>query len=399
MQRLVLVLTLFAPAIPWSAFRGDGNSVTGHPLPIKWDGAESLRWSADLGGYGQSSPIIWGNRVLVTSMVGAERKNHGLVECFALDTGKQLWERRFECAQTLKVSDYSSRGAPTPAADGERFYVFFESGNLAALSHQGEVLWERALTADYGEFKGNHGLGSSLALSEQAVLALVDHDGPSYLLALEKDTGKTKWKAERPQNVSWTSPIVVGSGAEQQVFVNAGGRLDVYQASTGAPLYHVTGLEGNNVPSATVSADYVVVGAQGTSSNLAIRRGGNGDVTDSHIAWRADGVTSSFASPLIYRGMVYFVSRAGVATCLDLKTGEQLWQHRLGDSCWASPLASGDHVYFFTKGGTTVVLAAERERKVVAENRLPCKDRVYGVATAPSTLVIREGTRIYALSK
>lgn len=379
-----------APADSWPAFRGSGDSISpAEHLPLRWTKDAGIAWSVPLTGSGQSSPIIWRDRVFATSVDGPQ-KERAMVACFDLASGRKLWETALGSAEPAPISDYTSRAAPTPAVDAQRVYAFFETGNLAALDHEGKVVWNRSLTQDYGKFLGNHGLGSSVALYEDLAMVLVDHEGPSYLLAVDKATGKTVWKIDRPKNVSWSSPIVAGS----QVVISSSGTCEALAAATGQRVWSVGGITGNTVPSPTVSEQFVCVGSSEIGSNLAIRRGGQGDVSESHVAWRSREATATFSSPLVNQQRVYLVNRAGVAFCLDEQTGKTLWTHRLGGSCWASPLGGCGRVYFFEKSGATTVVAGSPECQVLAENSLPTADRIYGIAAVEGKIVIRSGSQL-----
>lgn len=382
----------------WPAFRGDGSSRTAaHGLPLEWDADRGVAWSVELPGYGQSSPVIWGDRVFVASMEG-EKKETALVLCIDLASGRQLWRRESETSQQVEVSPYVSRGAPTPAVDEHRVYAFFESGDLAAFTHQGEPLWRRSLTKEYGPFQGNHGLGSSPALTSDALILLIAHEGPSYLLAVDKRTGKNRWKIDRPAAVSWSSPIVDTSAGEAELFLSSSGVVEALDPGDGSRRWSVEGLEGNLVPSATVGDELVVIGSSAAGSNLAVRRGGAGDVGETHVAWRLEEAACSFGSPLLYRGRAYFVNRSGVAHCVDAATGKSLWQHRLDASCWASPIAAGDRIYFFTKSGATTVIAPADKYEALAENRLETEDPVVGVAAVDGRFVIRTPRRLVCVA-
>lgn len=398
MTPLLLVASILAgtpAADAWPGFRGDGSSqAAGDNLPERWGAASNIAWTAPIPGYGQSSPVIWRDRVIVTSADG-NQKETVRVSSFDMQAGKQLWSKSFKSLQTQAVNGYVSRAAPTPAADDERIYAFFETGNLVALDHAGTVAWERSITTDYGEFRGNHGLGSSLALTDKSVLVLVCHDGPSYLLAIDKTNGKTLWKADRPQEVSWSSPIY--DPDQRQVIVSSSGTCEAIDAATGKQIWIVTGLKGNTVPSATLTKGLVIVGSSDVGSNLAIRRGGQGDVTGTHVAWRSADATATFSSPLVYRDHVYLVSRAGVAYCLDAASGKTVWAERIGDSCWASPLGAGGRIYFFSKGGKTTVVAAGPRLEVLATNELPTDGRVYGVAAVDRSFVVRSGSQLVCI--
>lgn len=380
----------------WSVFRGNGQSRTAaRDLPLNWTAEKNIAWKQDLKGYGQSSPVVWGERVFVTSADGKEKENL-VVTAVNLVSGKTEWSKTFHASTKIPVSDYVSRSAPTPAVDADRVYAFFESGDLVALDHKGNELWTRSLTKDYGAFEGNHGLGSSPTLTKNAVIVLADHSGPSYLIALDKKTGKTLWKTDRKPRVSWSSPIVVDSPRGQKIFLSSNGSVEAYSAK-GERIWEVAGLERNTVASPTVTEDLVIVGSSQVGNNLAIKRGGSGDVTQSHIAWRNREATSSFGSPLVHQGRVYFVNRSGGVVCADLKTGTTLWKERLPGSCWASPVGAGDRIYFFTKDGTTTVMASADEKKTLAENPLPTTDRIYGVACLDGCILIRTGSQLICI--
>lgn len=383
-----------APGDTWPAFRGDGDSVSqAQRVPLEWSKKSGIAWTAKLPGYGQSSPVIWHDRVFVTSAEGANKET-ALVACYDLKSGQPLWQKEFKSSEPAAVSDYISRSAPTPAVDGKHIYAFFEMGNLVALNHEGELVWQRSLTEEYGKFLGNHGLGSSIALTDEAVIVLIDHDGPSYLLAIDKSTGKNIWKVDRPQKVSWSSPIVSGG----QVIVSSNGRCEALNGKTGNQLWSVDGIQGNTVPSATASDKFVVVGSSDVGSNFAIRRGGEGDVTGTGVAWRSKEATATFSSPLVYQGHAYLVNKAGVAFCLDAESGKTVWSRRIGGSCWTSPLGACGRVYFFEKSGTTTVVAAGPELKILAENVLPADDRVYGIAVVESKIVVRTGSLLTCIA-
>ena len=388
-----------SPVDVWPAFRGTGSSVSAaRGLPLTWNADDGVAWSIKLPGKGQSGPVVWRDRVFVTSVTGSSKKT-AVVTCVELTTGRRLWQKEFKSSVPAKVSGYISQSAPTPAVDAKRVYAFFEVGNLVALDHAGKVVWQRSLTDDYGKFLGNHGLGNSIALTDDAVIILVDHAGPSYLLAVDKATGKTLWKADRPQKVSWSSPIVDRTGETTQIIVSSNGTCEAFEAKTGKQLWIVEGIDGNTVPSATVTKDLIVVGSGKVGSNLAIRRGGLGNVTKTHVAWRSQDATATFSSPLIFKGHVYLVNRAGVAFCLDQSTGSTMWKQRIGESCWASPLGAGKRVYFFGKSGRTTVVATGPKLSVLAENVLPTDDRVYGVAAVDNRFVIRSGNRLDCIAR
>ena len=366
------------PGNIWPAFRGQGNSLTqATNLPLHWSDDEQVAWTAEIPGYGQSSPVVWDGAVFVTSMQG-ENKETPTVLCYDLATGKLRWQREFKSSQETPVSGYVTRSSPTAVVDADRVVALFESGDLFALDHEGNPLWQRSLVKEYGPIEGKHGIGSSLAQTDDAVIVLMDHEGPSYLLGVDKSTGANRWKVDYEPRVAWSSPVVCRHDGRELVVVSTAGSVEGFDAATGTRQWIFDGLSGNNVPSPTVIDNRVFIGTQDVGSNVALALEGQ----TAEVAWRSDDLTCNFSSPLYHDGLLYFVNRSGVAFCADAQTGEVIWKHRLGDTCWASPLAAADRIYFFTKGGHTVVIQSGRQWQPLAENDLTIapETRVYGVA-------------------
>jgi outer membrane protein assembly factor BamB len=301
----------------------------------------------------------------------------------------------------MRDANTVSKAAPTPAVDERRVYVFFESGDLFAFDHKGNLQWRRKLAEEYGAYKTNHGLGSSIALTDKAVITLVAHGGPSYLLAVDKQTGKNLWKTDLKSGGGWSSPVITTHQNKRQILVSVSGGVAAYDAANGERLWSVDGLKGNNIPSPSVDTEgsVVVAGSSDKGMNVAVKLGGAGDVTSSHVLWRAQEATANFCSPLIHQGHVYFVNKVGVAFCLDLKTGEERWRARLGGEVWASPLAAGDRIYFFGLDGKTFVMRAGAKMEQLAMNELSGVERVYGVAAVDRALLLRSGRKLIKLSE
>ncbi|MBL48491.1 MAG: hypothetical protein CMP28_06025 [Roseibacillus sp.] len=387
----------------WPGFRGNGTSTTTvEGLPLKWGEKEGIAWRSPLEGFGQSSPVIWQGRVYVTS-TGGDKKEHLYLESFALEDGKRIWKREIPASEKVEeVTKMISQGAPTPVTGPGGVYAFYESGDLVAFDHGGNRLWSRRLTKEFGVFKGGHGVGSSLIGAPGRLLLLIDHDGPSYLLCLERATGKTIWKAEREPRVSWTSPLYLEHEGEGRVIISSNGVLEGYRLSDGKRLWWVENIQRNTVASPSSDGKLVVIGSSSPRQCLAVRLGGTGNVAKTHIAWRAESATSSFSSPLLHGETAYFVNRAGTLQAQRMKDGKQRWEYRLPDGCWASPLAAGERLYFFCKNGTTVVLDGKAEGpKPLGENVFPIPEgeRIYGYAVGGKRFVVRSGREIVAIGQ
>ncbi|MEM7785010.1 MAG: PQQ-binding-like beta-propeller repeat protein [Planctomycetota bacterium] len=192
----------------WIAFRNDGtNHSNAADLPVKWSPSNGIAWQKELPGYGQSSPLLWDGCLYLTEVRGP-MKNQSVIIAIDSSSGELKWECPVETTEKDANYDQRCRAASTPVVDEAGVYAFFSGGDLFSVSHQGKLRWKRQLTKEYGKFQNGHGLGSSLAQTSDSVIVLIDHEGPSYLLAVDKQTGKNKWKVDRKQRTSWTSPVV-----------------------------------------------------------------------------------------------------------------------------------------------------------------------------------------------
>lgn len=215
-------------------------------------------------------------------------------------------------------------------------------------------------------------------------------------MAVNKKDGTNLWKVDYEKRVAWSSPIVTRYDGRSIAIVSAGGLVEAYDADSGNLLWQIEDLPGNNVPSATTSGDLVFIGAKDVDSNVALHLNNLSTDRVPEILWRSEKQSCSFCSPLYHRDLVYSVNRSGVAFCVHAQSGEITWKQRLGDSCWASPLAAGDNIYFFTKSGTTKVISHGNTYEELAENILTIgpETRIYGTAAVNGKLILRTGSRL-----
>ena len=245
-----LPLLLFVAVLPpvadaWPAFLGAGASAAkAEQIPLKWSPTEGVAWRATLPGHGQSSPVIWGERVFLTSVEGPQKDTFHLV-CLDLASGKELWRKSTKNSAPVANSVYVSRAAPTPVVDATRVIAQFESGDCVAYAHDGKELWTRSLGTEMGPLVAEFGLGASPCQTESLVYVLLEHDGPSYLVALDKNSGATTWKAERSPRRSWSSPAIVTVEGQPQVVVSSSGSVDGYDATKGSLLWSFKEVGGN----------------------------------------------------------------------------------------------------------------------------------------------------------
>lgn len=420
----------------WPGFRGNGDSHgASSRLPVKWElrGRRAGNWTVRLPGYGQSSPVVWGDTVFVTSVSGDE-KEHLHVLAIGLQDGKTRWKRDFSASQRIPDGDAVSRGAPTPLVDGDRLYAVFESGDVFALTHAGETTWQRSFTKDYGDVKGPHGYSSSPVMAGDVLVLQVAHAGPSYLLGLNKATGENRWKVDHPSQTGWSTPVVFHHEGITGIIASTAGSVRAYDIRDGRELWFTTNVQGNSTASPTIVGEHVLIAAStdregggarrppGSNArdvdgrqpsradgsplqdpappgSLLIRLGGSGDISTTHIVWRGPKVSAGYASPIVVDGLAYFVNRVGGVQCVDVATGEVRWQHRLPGSAWASPVAVDGNLFFFCKDGTVVVLKARPTLEEVGENPLTATDIVYGVAAAEGAWLVRTGRSLIKIAE
>ena len=269
--------------------------------------------------------------------------------------------------------------------------------DLLAFNHEGDRRWGRKLTKEFGQFIGGHGVGSSLVGVPDKLVLLIDHDGPSYLLCVDRLTGKTHWKTPREPRVSWTTPLYLKHDEEEQIIISSNGIIESYLLLNGKRIWWFDEIQKNTVASPSTDGNLVIAGSSYPKQSLAIRLGGKGNVNETHLEWRAKSVTSSFASPLVHRNIVYFINRAGTLQAQSIEDGTQRWEYKLPDGCWASPLAASERIYMFCKNGKSLVLEASAEKaKVLSENivKIEETDKVYGYAVSENKFVLRTGREI-----
>lgn len=382
----VLVLTcclLFGEgeADRWPSFLGVGaTKVDATTLPMEWSPSSNVAWKQKIKGKGQSSPIIWEGTIYVSSIDGS-MKDECYIHAIDLASGKIKWKQSVESTQKVRSNFFQSRSAPTPVADAKGVFAFFETGEVIALSHSGDLLWQRSLVTDYGEFQGTIGLASSPLQTEGEVVILVDHEGPSYLISLNKETGETKWQTERTSRSSYASPALVKIDGEEQIVCSSSGTVDGYKVATGEMLWTHEGLGGNrtSTPLPFGEGQFLVGASPGMhgerepearKSNFAMEVVKVDGKYQTKIVWGTEKAMPNFCSPVVIDGYAYWVNKVGVVYCFDAKTGEEKFAERIKQPCWVTPVGIGDRIYLFGKDGLTTVIAKGPEFKILAQNEL-----------------------------
>ncbi|MFO0978784.1 MAG: PQQ-binding-like beta-propeller repeat protein [Planctomycetaceae bacterium] len=438
MLSFVLIATSLLLADPpaWPGFLGAGATpIDAASIPLKWSPTENVAWDASLPGHGQSSPVIWGEKVFVTTVEGDNKETcHTL--CLSLKDGAILWDHKHASTAPDPNSVYISRAAPTPVVDASHVFAFFECGDLVALTHDGKEVWTKSLSKEYSKFVNKFGLSGSPVQTETSVIVLVDDEGPSYLVAFNKADGKILWKTDRTARSSWSSPALLTIEGQPQVVVSSAGTIDGYDPVSGKMLWTFDKINGNTAttPLQAGPNQFLVAASPGRTgenaegaktSNALVKVTKDGDAWKVEKVWMSSEATPSWASPFVHEGLAYWVNRQGVVYCIDAATGEQKYAKRTKQSCWATPIPVGDRIYFFGKEGATTVLAAGPEFKELAVNELwpadtppsdngaPKVDETsadrkqanamfsgptqYGVAAVSGSLLIRVGSHVFCI--
>ena len=390
----------------WPQWRGPlatGVAPDADP-PLEWSEEKNVRWKAPIPGRGHSSPVVWNDRIFLTTAVETDRKVaeetvkavedatpgfhrkkahmpkkvlRFVVMALRRDDGSVLWERTV-CEEPPHEATHAegSWASGSPITDGERLYVYFGSHGLYCLDVDGNPVWEKR----FGRFtmKANFGEGTSPALCGDALILSQDHEGPSFIVALDKRTGEERWKKARDERTSWSTPLALEHDGRRQVITSATKRIRSYDAASGALLWEAGGMTGNVVPCPVVG-DGIVFCMSGFRGNalVAIRlASAQGDVTGKPeaIVWECQKDIPYVPSPLLYDGLLYYLKRnGGVLTCVDAATGDVHYgRQRLEDVgvVYSSPVGAAGRVYVMGKNGLTFVVKHGPTLEVLARNKL-----------------------------
>jgi outer membrane protein assembly factor BamB len=391
----------------WPQFRGPrgaGHAV-GAGLPVRWSETENVRWKTAIHGKGWSSPVIWGNQIWLTT---ATPEGHEMFAiCVDRTSGKILHDLKvFDVASPAFCHPFNSYASPTPVIEAGRVYVHFGCYGTACLdTATGKVLWTRRdLPCDH--FRGP---GSSPILYEDLLIVAFDGFDVQYVVALDKATGKTVWKKDRDIDYGTTNSdykkafataAVVEVNGKTQVICPSAGATIAYEPRTGDEIWRVRhgGMNVAAPPQFGQGKAFLCTG-DGGSRLLAVRPDGRGDVTATHIDWTYNKMTvPSRCTPLLIDDLLYLVHEKGIASCLEAKTGQQVWQHRLDGDFSTAPLYAGGHIYFCSQAGATYIMAPGRTPKIVAVNKFD-DGFMASPAVADGALFLRTKTHLYRIQQ
>ncbi|TWT69293.1 outer membrane biogenesis protein BamB [Crateriforma conspicua] len=398
-------------------FQSSNIAVVDDDLPTTWSPESGIVWTAEIEGYGQSTPIVAHDQIVVTSTSGDMKDNYH-VTAFNSADGSRLWQVDVANPSPFKNTPMVSRAAPTAVATDEGFVAFFEGGVLIGIDTDGGKTWQRDLVAEYGPITARHGLSSSLEVDQQRVYVWVERSEEPYVLAIEPSTGETIWKSPGIGATAWASPRLIDVGDTQHLVCSAIGTIVGLDPATGERLWQFDQIDNNSscTPIPAGNGRFVIGASDGrdagsagqaAASNGLIEITRDGDQYQVDYRWRAKKATCTFGSPVVVGDTAAFVNRAGVLYRLDLETGQQVSVDRTAaGGVWATPLATKQHLYLFGYKGTTVVIDLA-DGETVAENRVWNAEnaesslgghKIYAAVAIDSTLVLRRGDKLYAIA-
>jgi outer membrane protein assembly factor BamB len=393
---LLLLLCVPVLAQDWPEFRGPtGQGVSDeHGLPLTWSETKNVRWKVPIPGKGWSSPAILGDRIWLTTATEEGKSLRAI--CVDRNTGAITQNVEvFRLKNLGAMSPKNSHASPTPVLEGDRVYLHFGAHGTACITQTGEIVWKTRLEYDNGQ----HGPGGSPVLYENLLIVSCDGLDVQYVVALDKLTGKIKWKKQREGYQAYTTPLVVRLPAGDQVISPGAFRAIAYEPRTGKEIWQVRYGDGfSNIPRPVYGNGLVFIctGFQ-EPSLLAVRVDGRGDLSKKQIAWTLKRGAPLTPSPLLVGDELYVITDNGIATCLDAITGKEYWKARVGGNHSASPIYADGRIYFLSEEGESVVIAPGKELKVLAKNEVD-GETLASMAVSGGSIFIRSRTHLYRLS-
>jgi outer membrane protein assembly factor BamB len=420
---LILVcLAVTARASDWPQFRGNNGSATSpaKDLPAAWDADKNVAWKIKLPGYGWSSPIVWGDKVFVTTAVSDKQKKPSSgfggfgggvgkggygkgkrpsddiyqwqIYCLSAADGKVLWkETPAERKPAISIFPSNTYASETPVTDGERVYAHFGAiGLVVCYDFAGKQVWKK----DLGTYKimFGHGSGASPTLHEGRLFIQCDNEEKSFLVALDAKTGDELWRVKRSERTGWSTPLIWKNKVRTELVCLGSPRVRSYDPATGKQLWELGGMSGQVKASPVASADLLYVGTGGFGFSgfggggfggggkggskplMAVKAGASGDITQKEaVAWQLPQAGPATASPLLYEGYLYVLEeRSGLLSCYDAKNGKKVYKERLQGArgFTSSPWAYDGKVFCLDDSGTTHVVQAGPKFKVLANNTI-----------------------------
>ena len=413
----------------WPQWRGPNFSgyVEASGLPISWSETENIVWKAALPSWSGSTPVIWGDKIFIMTPSKGEEGGHGsdadrpsvggqvLLLCLDKKDGSVLWERGLDTGnENINKQNDSS---PSPVTDGTHVWAMTGTGMLAAFTVDGDPLWRFDLQEKYGAFGQQFGYGSSPLLYDGMVIVQVLHgfntDDPSYLVAFDGTSGEVRWKVERPTDAiyespdAYTTPLPVTHGGRTDIVVSGGDYVTGHDPATGVERWRAAGLNPEKsrlyrIIASSVSCCGMIFSPTRQKPLLALRAGGTGDITTSHLAWKWDAKNGpDVPTPACDGNYLYFADDRGMVLCLEPATGKIIWgpERTARGVVSASPLVADGKIYITNEDAVTTVLTAGSEYKELAVNKLDQAYTLSSIAVSGNRLYLRTATHLYCIGE
>ncbi len=410
------------PSVNWPQWRGphaNGTSTTAKDLPVTWNETENVAWRVKLPSWSAATPIIWEDVVLVTSAgEGFGARGSGSNDSLLLlavnrDDGSILWTKQMGSGN--RFVQKQNLASPSPVTDGKHIWVMTGTGTLTCFDFKGNQLWRRDIQKDYGRFGLNHGYASSPKLFGDRLYIQVLHgmttDDPSYVFAVDRASGKTRWKVNRPTDArsespdDYSTPLIADVEGKKQLVVSGGDYVTGHDLDSGKELWRMGGFNptGDGYYR-TIASSILLDGVVYTTSTrgrpfIAFRAGGSGDISKTNVVWR-NNLGSDVPTPTTDGKRIYVLGDKGIVVALDAKSGKALWgRHRIEPGIYSSsPTLADGKIYATSEDGTTTVLQAGDEFKILATNKLD-SHTLASPAAAGNQLFIRTADYLYCLQK
>jgi outer membrane protein assembly factor BamB len=398
----VILFAVSVQAGNWPAWHGpNGSGVTPETnLPLRWSATENVRWKVLLPERGNSSPVVWGDRVFITQAI--EKDNRLTVICYDRANGKLLWQSGTTYAEKDPTHEANPYCSASPVTDGERVIAWFGSAGVYCYNFNGEELWHR----DLGKQNHEWGYAASPIIYGDFCFLNFGPGERTFLIALDKKTGKKVWQVDVPPVQpkqrfdgfagqkngvigSWSTPLMVKANGRDELIMSFPDQVRAFDPKTGKELWMCDGLNPL-VYSSPIYGEGVVVAMGGFHGSIvAVKPGGNGNVTATHQLWKRDRNKNQLGCGVIHGGHFYVLDTPGVAECIELKTGKLVWEERLSgvgpkNESWSSMVLSGDKIYILNQSGDTIVLRASPKFEVIGVNSI-------GNELTNATLAVSDG--------
>jgi outer membrane protein assembly factor BamB len=425
----------------WPHWRGPyHNGISdSSSLPMKWSSKENIVWKSPLPSWSAATPIIWGDRIFITSPSKAEpkpepkpkeqsqRQRRGrrssldpggpklLLICISKNDGRILWERELD--DKNQIHRKQNDATPSPVTDGKHVWVVTGTGKVIAFDMDGKQIWKKDLQQEYGPFGHNWGYGSSPLLHDGSLIVEVLHgmrtDDPSYIVSFNAETGKVQWRQERPTDAqrespdAYTTPVLLKHEGKTQIVISGGDYVTGHDFNTGKEIWRASGLNplkrsNYRVVPTPIIVDGLIYAPTRKKPLLALKVGGTGDITESHFVWKYEGSGApDVPSPICDGKYFYMVDDRGLVTCLDAKTGTVIWgpETTTEGIVSASPVLSDGKLYILNEKAVTSIVSVGSEFKLLATNELDGTYTLASPAVSGSQLFIRTSTHLYCIEE